>query len=131
MQVVRTQTVRPELEAAAQHPVARAVAAMVAAGGLTSACPQLATRIARGAEPECCGLHALLAQHSAPKLRHSISPITGRRLALPPAGEAEAPAADQWPAVVEHNEELLAAAPEDEVLAEMLALQVRHSGGLL
>lgn len=40
------------------------------------------------------------------------------------AGEAEAPTADQWKAAVDHNEELLAAAPEDEVLAEMLALQV-------
>ncbi len=42
-------------------------------------------------------------------------------------GEAEAPSADQWRAALEHNEELLAAAPEDEVLAEMLALQVRSS----
>lgn len=43
-----------------------------------------------------------------------------------PAGDAEAPAAEQWKAAVELNEALLAAAPEDEVMAEMLALQARE-----
>ena len=42
---------------------------------------------------------------------------------LHPAGEPDAPAPEQWAACVAPCSHLLAAAPEDEVLAEMLALQ--------
>ncbi|EFN53262.1 hypothetical protein CHLNCDRAFT_58651 [Chlorella variabilis] len=66
---VRTAAARPEGETGPQHPVAKAVAALIA------------------------------------------------------GGEPDAPAAEQWRGSVERCPGLLAAAPEDEVLAEMLALQ--------
>lgn len=42
---------------------------------------------------------------------------------MPSAGEPDGAASEQWQASVEARPHLLAAAPEDEVLAEMLALQ--------
>ena len=110
--VVRQQTQRQEAEAAAQHPVARAVAAFVAAGarpwhpGEAGSAPAMLPSCADPAAPSC--LAALC------RCAHT--------------GDPEAPAADQWRACVGHHDELLAAAPEDEVLAEMLALQVGGHG---
>jgi hypothetical protein len=51
-------------------------------------------------------------------------PVARAVAAVVAAGEPDAPAAEQWRRGLERCPGLLAAAPEDEVLAEMLALQV-------
>ena len=47
---------------------------------------------------------------------------------LAPAGPADGSVAEQWSTQLAPQAQLLAAAPEDEVLAELLATQVSQSG---